>query len=170
MVKRLVCDQCVVSLQHDGVLVLQILATVGLPLYLLGEVGHDVGAGGKVDVAGRIEGLAESDERLFRGKERIGCLGNVFVQTTRGQSGWSGQKLTCKSMESGRQSLNDVLAKKASKNSGQLGEVKLLPRLESNGLGSDVRSVGVAVLSDVSADNDDDDDDDDDGVDECDPS
>jgi len=71
-------------------------------------------------------------------------------------------------MESGRQSLNDALAKKASKNSGQLGEVKLLPRLESNGLGSDVWSVGVAVLSDVSADNDDDDDDD--GVDECDPS
>lgn len=69
MVQRRVSDQGVVSLQNDGILVLEILATVGLPLYLLGQTGHDIGADGEVHVAGCGEGLAESDRRLFGGKE-----------------------------------------------------------------------------------------------------
>lgn len=53
---------------------------------------------------------------------------------------------TCRSRDSGRHCLKVSLLRKLWKKAGQLGDVKLLPMVESNGLGSKLWLVGVAVL------------------------
>ena len=69
---------------------------------------------------------------------------NVWVSRTRERVVVKKELEVCSSKENGKHSLKVSLARKLLKNCGHDGEVKLFPRLVSNGLGSGVSPSGVA--------------------------